>query len=55
MNLNGEYIDEFESASEAEKILGIYNQSISLVCNKKMNQTGGYKFVFKKDYLESKI
>lgn len=45
--LNGEFIQTFESMTEAAKQLGLGNSSgISAVCNNKRNKAGGYKWSF---------
>lgn len=41
-DLNGNYIDSFESASEAMRKTGI--RHIASVCNKKRNNAGGYQW-----------
>ena len=45
---NGEFIAEYVSAREAQKITGIKNQGISLCCNGKQGAAGGYIWKFKK-------
>lgn len=50
-DLNMNYIDEFESAAEAERIIGI--KGISAVCNGKRHTAGGYIWRFNKDISES--
>lgn len=47
MDLNENFIKEFSSAREAEKILKISYKLISAVCTKTKKQTHGYKFKFK--------
>lgn len=52
-SLDGEYIDSWESGTEAGKQLGIQSSKISSVCNGSRNKTGGFKWGFTKDrYLQ---
>lgn len=50
----GKFINEYESISEASRILNIDISNISKVCNKKRNLTKNFIFMFKKDYLFKK-
>lgn len=50
LTLGGTYIDEYESASEAKRQLSISNVCISMACQEKRNQAGGFKWIFKEDY-----
>lgn len=47
MNLAGEFIKEWESASEAARFLGVSQSSISLCCRGKRNKCKNYKWKFK--------
>ena len=47
----GEFINEYCSAAEAERTLGIDKESISSVCRKRIKSIGGYIFRFKSDKL----
>ena len=47
MNLNNNYIAEFPSLNEAERITGCPRQVIRKVCNGKAKLSGGYKWKFK--------
>lgn len=44
--LDGEFITEFESASEASRITGFYRKGISDCCNGKIKQSKGYIWKF---------
>lgn len=50
LTLNGVYIDEFVSASEAYRKLSILHPNISSVCRGKVQTAGGFKWMFKEDY-----
>ncbi|OFC94646.1 hypothetical protein BTGOE4_10360 [Bacillus thuringiensis] len=52
--LNNELIDMFESVKEAEEKFNISSGSISRVCNNKMKTTGGYKWMYYNDYINTK-
>jgi len=54
LTLQGEYIDEFESAAEARRVLGIQSRSISVACSGKYNTAGGFVWVYKKEYDKNK-
>lgn len=47
LTLNGEYIAEFDSATDAAKKLGIGSVHISSVCKNKRKSCGGYKWEYK--------
>ena len=47
-DLNGNFIREWESIHKATKQLNLNNGKISLCCNNKRNQTGGFKWVYGK-------
>jgi group I intron endonuclease len=47
LTINGEFIKEWNSLSEASKILGIYIGNISNVLRGKYKTTGGFKFKYK--------
>jgi len=44
--LNGEFVDEYFSISNAKRITGATMQGISRVCNGNQNTAGGYKWEF---------
>ena len=46
-DLNGNFIKEWESATVAEKDLGISIGKINMVCRKKRNKAGGYIWSYK--------
>ena len=48
--MNGEYIAEFKSASEANSQLNISNSSIIACCRKKLNSVGNFIWLYKNDY-----
>lgn len=50
LNKNGEFIAEYASASEAERITGISNNSINRCCNHKGYSAGNYIWEFKENY-----
>ena len=52
LSLSGEYISEFNSAMEAEKILGIksLNNHIGSCCKGNRNQAGQFRWMYKDDY-----
>jgi len=54
LSLKGEYIAEFESASEAEKQIGIFHTCIIRCCNDKGKTAGEFVWMTKKDYENNK-
>jgi len=50
LSLIGEYISEFESATEVEKKLNISHSLISRCCLRKIKTAYGFNWMFKKDY-----
>jgi hypothetical protein len=50
LNLEGLFIDEFMSATEAGKKLKFASSHISSVCNGFRKSAGGFKWMFKEDY-----
>lgn len=50
LSLDGEFIDEWESAPEASDKLGICKTGISRVCRREGNTAGGFKWMYKADY-----
>lgn len=46
-DMSGNYIQEFSSAREVEKVLGIEHSVIARVCNGKLNHTHGYIWAYK--------
>jgi len=53
LSFDGEYVAEYESASEAERQIGIRSGNITRCCNNKGKYAGEYKWVFKDDYKET--
>ena len=54
LSLKGDYINEFESAAEAERQLGIFHTCIGDCCNDKAKSAGEYVWMYKKDYENNK-
>lgn len=48
--MNGEYLRDWDSMSEVEKVLGIHNSKISMVCKGKRKSAGGFKWEYKEEY-----
>lgn len=46
-NLNGDFINEYDSLISAERDLGIHYQSISDCCRGKVEKVKGFKFKYK--------
>lgn len=46
-------IKEYNSIKEAAQELNLYNSNISKVCNGKLKHTGGYAFIFRKDFYKN--
>ncbi len=44
------YVAEFECAADAARKCGFSEEGIRLVCMKKTNSSGGFRWVFKKEY-----
>ena len=53
LDLNQNYIDEFESAREAERQTGVLHQNINACCKNKKRTAGKYKWMYKTDYEET--
>ena len=53
LDLNENYIDEFESAREAERQTGVLHQNINACCKNKKRTAGKYKWMYKTDYEET--
>jgi len=47
LDLKGNFISEYESGVEAERITGIYRQNISRCCSGKYKSAGGYLWKYK--------
>lgn len=47
---DGKFIAEYQSASEAQRVTGIFSSNISFSCNHKNRKAGGFDWYFKKDY-----
>lgn len=52
LTMNGEYVAEYDSATDALLALGILKQTISSCCHGHRKSAGGYKWMFKRDYIE---
>lgn len=50
LDLQENFIREWDSATTVSKELNICQQSITKCCKRKQNQCGGYKWVYKSDY-----
>lgn len=50
LSMNGDYIDEFISATEAGRKLNFTSSHISSVCNNKRKTANGYLWMYKEDY-----
>ena len=50
LSLDGDFINEYSSISEAEKNTNIDNRAISAVCKNKRRTTGGFRWMYKEDY-----
>ncbi|MEL3959422.1 hypothetical protein NST17_19915 [Caldifermentibacillus hisashii] len=50
LTLKGEFINEWESMSQASRNTGVRLSGISDVCNGKRNKAGGYKWMYREDY-----
>lgn len=53
LTMGGLFIREHESQIAAAKLLGIGKSHITSVCTGKRKSTGGYRWLFKKDYKET--
>lgn len=53
MTLDGLFIEEYESIKSAARILNIQTASISKACIGKYNSAGGYKWLFKDDFVKN--
>lgn len=50
-DLLGNYISEFKSAQEVEKLLGFNNKNIQACCKGRKKTVGGFKWSYVKDYI----
>lgn len=50
LSLNGDFIKEWVSASEAGRCLGVSSVAIRNCCSRKVNTSLGFKWYYKKDY-----
>lgn len=50
MTLDGRFIDEYKSASEAAKICNLSIKTISASCTGRQRSAGGFKWMYKSDY-----
>ena len=50
LTLNGEFIDEFMSIREAERITKIHSSTISRACKNTRKSAGDFLWMYKKDY-----
>ena len=51
LDKNGVYLQTFPSLRKAMEVTGIHDTSISKVCHGVIKTAGGYKFMFKEDYM----
>ena len=51
LSLDGDFINEYESITEAAKALKLGNGKISMCCNKKRKTCGGFKWMHKEEYI----
>lgn len=51
-DMNGNYVREFSSAREAEKVLGIDHSVIAKVCKGKLNYAHGYMWAYKDSVID---
>ena len=54
LKLNNEFINEFISIREAERITNIHSSTISRVCKNERKSAGGYIWIYKKEYDKNK-
>lgn len=52
LNLNAEFIKEYNSVTEAANAVGSSTPNIALCCKHRSRSAKGYRFVYKKDYVE---
>lgn len=52
LTMQGEFIDEWVSGTVAAKALGLNNRCISYAAQGKLKGTGGFKWMFKSEYLK---
>ncbi|WP_142383491.1 zinc-ribbon domain-containing protein [Bacillus sp. T33-2] len=50
--LDGKYVKEWDSIVEVETELEIHNSKITEVCRGKRNKTGGYKWMYKEEFIK---
>ena len=55
LSLNGEFIKEWESATNVEKVLGIRQSDISATCIGRQKSAGGFLWIYKNDYSKEKM
>jgi hypothetical protein len=55
LSLDGEFIKEWDSARDMGRGLGIHSAVIPKVCSGVLNQTGGFRFMYKDDYEKNGI
>jgi hypothetical protein len=53
LDLEGNYINEWESINEASRSTNVNKTSISQVCRKERNKAGGFKWMYKEEYFVS--
>ena len=52
LTLDGDFVQEWVSAANAGRVIGINYKNINLVCHNKRNQAGGFKWMFLSDYIQ---
>lgn len=55
LSINGEFIKEWDSASDAERELNIFRERIGKVCKHSAYTAGGFRWAFKSDYVDGII
>ncbi|MGW6611834.1 NUMOD1 domain-containing DNA-binding protein, partial [Peribacillus butanolivorans] len=55
LSLDGDFIKEWESATEVQRELGIHQTNISYVCKGKKKSAGGFLWIYKEDYSLQKV
>jgi len=53
LTMKGEYINKYETISEAARKLNLRVENISAICHGRKKSAGGFIFVFEKDYVEN--
>lgn len=51
LDMNGCFLNWYESMLDAEKKTGVRNSGISACCSGRYSQSGGYKWMLEKDFI----